>query len=47
MVSLRDIVMLLAKYNIYLILIWILIKINELVDNLSRFRYRKIADVYP
>ena len=45
-ILLRDIVMLLTKYDIYLVSIQILIKINKLVDNLSRFRYRKIANVY-
>ena len=29
-----------------LISIWISTKVNELVDNLSRFRYRKIINKY-
>lgn len=38
--------MLLIKYDIMLISTWIPIKTNELVDDLSRFRYRKIANKY-
>ena len=44
MAPLRDIAMLLVKNDIYLVSIWILTKANELADDLSRFRYRKIAD---
>lgn len=47
MAPLRDVVMLLAKYDIDLIPTWIPTKANELADDLSRFRYRKIADAYP
>lgn len=47
MAPLRDIAMLLAKYDIMLTPTWIPTKANELADDLSRFRYRKIADKYP
>lgn len=46
MASLRDIAILMTKHNIYLILIWIPTKANQLVDNLSRFKYQKIANIY-
>ena len=36
-----------AEYNILLIPIWIPTRANQLANNLSRFRYRKIADMYP
>ena len=39
--------MLLVKNDIHLVPIWILTKANELADDLSRFRYRKIADQHP
>ena len=44
---LRDIAMLLASYDIYLMPIWIPTKANLLADNLSRFRFRKIANLNP
>ena len=44
---LRDIAMLLATYNIHLVPIWILTKANFLADDLSRFKYRKIANANP
>ena len=47
MISLRTIAMLIVSHDILLISTWISIKINELTNNLSRFRYRKIADKYP
>ena len=47
MAPLRDIAMLLAIYDIHLVPIWIPTKANQLADNLSRFRYRKIADENP
>lgn len=47
MAPLRSIAMLLAKYDIMLTPTWIPTKANELADDLSRFRYRKIADKYP
>ena len=47
MISLRTIAMLIVSHDILLIPIWISIKANELTNNLSRFRYRKIADKYP
>ena len=47
MAPLRDIAMLLAKYDIHLIPQWIPTKANQLADELSRFQYRKIADTYP
>ena len=47
MAPLRDIAMLLAKNDIHLVPIWIPTKANQLADDLSRFRYRKIADTYP
>ena len=45
--SLRYIAMLIAKNDIYLEPIWISTKTNQLADDLLRFRYRKIADIYP
>ena len=45
MAPLRDIVMLIARYDIHLIPIWIPTKANLLADDLSRFRFRKIADL--
>ena len=47
MAPLRDIAMLLARYDIHLVPIWIPTKVNQLADDLSRFRYRKIADENP
>ena len=47
MAPLRDIAMLLASYDIHLIPIWIPTKANMLADDLSRFRFRKIADSNP
>ena len=47
MISLRTIAMLIVSHDILLISIWIPTKANELTDDLSRFRYRKIADKYP
>ena len=47
MAPLRDIAMLLATFDIILIPIWIPTKANALADDLSRFKYRKIADSNP
>ena len=47
MAPLRDIAMLLVKNDIHLVPIWIPTRANQLADDLSRFRYRKIADAYP
>ena len=47
MAPLRDIAILLSSYNIHLMPIWIPIKVNLLADNLSRFRFRKIANLNP
>ena len=47
MAPLRDIAMLLASYDIHLVPIWIPTKANLLADDLSRFRFRKIANVRP
>ena len=47
MAPLRDIAMLLARNDIHLIPTWIPTKANQLADDLSRFRYRKIADENP
>ncbi len=47
MTPLRHIVMLAAKYDILLVPTWIPTKANQLADDLSRFRYRKIADTFP
>lgn len=47
MAPLRNIAMLLAKYDIMVSPIWIPTKENELADDLSRFKYQKIADKYP
>ena len=44
---LRDIALLLATNDIYLVPVWIPTKANQLADDLSRFRYRKIADAHP
>ena len=46
MTSLRKIAILVASYNILLISIWIPTKTNQLANNLSRFRYRKIANKF-
>ena len=47
MAPLRHIVMLLAKHDILLDPQWIPTKANQLADDLSRFRYEKIANAYP
>ena len=47
MAPLRDIALLLARNDIYLVPVWIPTKANQLADDLSRFRYRKIANRYP
>ena len=47
MAPLRDIVMLLVRNDIYLVPTWIPTKVNELADDLSRLRYRKIANTHP
>ena len=47
MAPLRDIALLLARNDIHLVPVWIPTKANQLADDLSRFRYRKIADAYP
>ena len=47
MAPLRDIALLLARNDIHLVPIWIPTKANQLADDLSRFRYRKIADAHP
>ncbi len=44
---LRKIAMLIASHDILLIPTWIPTKANQLADDLSRFRYRKIADRFP
>ena len=46
MTSLRDIVILLTKNDIYLVLIWILTEVNELTDDLSRFWLRRVINMY-
>ena len=47
MAPLRDIAMLLAKNDIHLVPTWIPTKANELADDLSRFRLRRVADMHP
>lgn len=47
MALLRDIAMLFAINDIIVVPTWIRIENNQLADDLSRFRYRKIADTYP
>lgn len=47
MAPLRDIAMLAATHDIIVVPTWISTKANQLADDLSRFRYRKIADAYP
>ena len=44
---LRLIATTLAESDILLVPTWIPTKANQLADDLSRFRYRKIADMYP
>ena len=46
MTPLRDIAMLLVKNDVHLVPTWIPTKANELADDLSRLRYRKIADTH-
>ncbi len=46
-IPLRYIAMLAAKNDIILVPTWIPTKANQLADDLSRFRYRKIADIFP
>ena len=43
----RDIAMLLARNDIHVAPVWIPTKANQHVDDLSRSRYRKIADANP
>ena len=43
---LRQIATTMAKYDMLLVPIWIPTYVNQLADDLSRFRYRKIADIY-
>jgi hypothetical protein len=47
MAPLRDIAMLTAVHDIIMVPTWIPTKANVLADNLSRFRFKKIADAYP
>ena len=47
MAPLRNVAMLLAQNDIHLEAVWIPTRANELADDLSRFRYRKIADAHP
>ena len=47
MAPLRDIAMLLATHDIHLMPIWVPTKANLLADDLSRFRFRKIANSNP
>ena len=47
MAPLRSIAMLLASQDIHLVPIWIPTKANLLADDLSRFRFRKIANSNP
>ena len=44
---LRQIATTIAEYDIRLVPIWIPTHANQLADDLSRFRYRKIANMYP
>ena len=44
---LRQIATIMAEYDILLVPTWIPTRANQLADDLSRFRYRKIADIYP
>ena len=44
---LRQIAITMAEYDILLVPIWIPTHANQLADDLSRFRYRKIANTYP
>ena len=44
---LRHIAMTATESDILLIPTWIPTKLNQLADDLLRFRYRKIADMYP
>lgn len=47
MAPLRDIALLLAKNDIHLVPMWIPTKANELADDLSRLRLRRVADMHP
>ncbi len=47
MAPLRQIVMLFARYDIDVEVIWIPTKYNHLADLLSRFKFAKIADLHP
>ena len=47
MAPLRDIALLLARFDITIDAKWIPTRANELADDLSRFRYRKIANAFP
>ena len=44
---LRQIATTMAKYDILMVPTWIPTHANQLADDLSRFRYRKIANIYP
>ena len=44
---LRQIAMTMAEYDILLVPTWIPTYANQLADDLSRFRYRKIANKHP
>ena len=44
---LRQIATTIAEYNILLVPTWIPTHANQLTNDLSRFRYRKIANRYP
>ena len=47
MAPLRQIATTIAEYDILLCPTWIPTQANQPADDLSRFRYRKIADIYP
>lgn len=47
MTPLRDIAMLLATNDVVMSAVWIPTKANELADDLSRFRYEKVANSFP
>lgn len=47
MAPLRDIMLLAAIHDVILVPTWIPTEANVLADDLSRFRFKKIADTYP
>ena len=47
MSPLQQIAMLMATHDVIVIPTWIPTKENQLADDLSRFRYQKVADTYP